>query len=305
MRLRIPRGLLLSAVIGCALSGLSAAQQAATNSAAPAGAPATSPAAAQAAVIAAAAAARPAPPDDPALAVTPMKETYNAKPGETDCVFNYHVTNTSIEEVVIKDVVTSCGCSVPKLPSKPWKLAAGASGDFQITVDLRGKSGSLIKTATIETQKGQKNLMLIINVPVPAAVSTDPGSRARNMQLAAGDRQAVFKGDCIRCHVAPTTGLMGAPLYRAACGVCHEAEHRGSMVPDLKTLAHETNRDFWRAMIVAGKPGTLMPGFSMDMGGPLNRAQIDSLVDYVAQAFPSQSSASAAAAAKPAVKAHE
>ena len=34
-------------------------------------------------------------------------------------------------------------------------------------------------------------------------------------------------------------------------------------------------------MVVAGKPGTLMPGFSTDMGGPLNRMQIDSLVDYL------------------------
>jgi cytochrome c553 len=302
MRHRISRGLLLRAVIGSALSGISAllAQQAVTNPLAPT----PSPAEAQAAVIAAAAAARPAPPDDPALTVVPLKKTYNAKPGETDCVFSYDVTNTSNEEVIIKDVVTSCGCSVPKLPSKPWKLPPGGSGNFQILVDLRGKSGSLIKTATVDTLKGQKSLMLIINIPAPAPVSTDPEMRARNMQLAANDRQAVFKGDCIRCHVTPTMGQMGQPLYAAACGVCHEAEHRGSMVPDLHKIAHATSRDYWKSMIVAGKPGTLMPAFSMDMGGPLNRAQIDSLTDYLVQTFPSQPTVPAATPAKTAAPTH-
>jgi cytochrome c553 len=186
---------------------------------------------------------------------------------------------------VIREVQTSCGCTVPKLPSKPWKLAAGESGEFQLNVDLRGKSGNLVKTATIQTLKGVKNLMLQISIPVPPAASTDADTRARNMQLAAGDRQAIFKGDCMRCHVNPALGQMGQPLYAAACGVCHDAEHRGSMVPDLRALAHPTDRDFWKAMIVAGKPGTLMPGFSMDMGGPLNRAQIDSLADYLTREF--------------------
>jgi mono/diheme cytochrome c family protein len=125
--------------------------------------------------------------------------------------------------------------------------------------------------------------MLQISVPMPPAVSTDPENRARNMQLAAGDRQAVFKGDCIRCHVTPTIGQMGQPLYGAACGICHDAAHRNAMVPDLRMLPHPTNHDFWKAMIVAGKPNTLMPGFSADVGGPLTRAQIDSLADYLTQ----------------------
>lgn len=245
-----------------------------------------------------------APGDDPALQVAPANQNYTAKAGETDALFNYKVTNVSSEELIIKDVVTSCGCSVPRLPSKPWKLAPGATGEFQINVDLRGKFGNLVKTATIETEKGVKQLMLQISVPMPPAVSTDPESRARNMQLAAGDRQAVFKGDCIRCHVTPASGQMGVLLYSAACGICHDAVHRNAMVPDLRELPHATNRDFWKSTIVAGKPNTLMPAFSADMGGPLTRAQIDSLADYLTQEFSPRHPAGSASDKPAPAKAH-
>ncbi|MFM7750264.1 MAG: c-type cytochrome, partial [Opitutaceae bacterium] len=75
--------------------------------------------------------------------------------------------------------------------------------------------------------------------------------------------------------------LTGGDLYKVACGICHDAEHRASFVPLLRDLQRPADRDYWRTMVVAGKPGTLMPGFSADMGGPLNRMQIDSLVEYL------------------------
>ncbi len=83
-------------------------------------------------------------------------------------------------------------------------------------------------------------------------------NRAKNQGLAKADRQAVFKGECAKCHAEPTKGKIGRELYAVACGICHEAEHRASMVPDLKALNKPTSRDYWLQWIAHGKADTLM-----------------------------------------------
>ena len=102
--------------------------------------------------------------------------------------------------------------------------------------------------------------------------------RIRNQQLVAQDRQAIFKGDCAKCHVEPTVGKTGKELYQTACGICHDAEHRAEMVPSLLALKHPTDASYWREWITTSKPGSMMPAFGKGAGGPLDEAQIDSLV---------------------------
>ena len=67
--------------------------------------------------------------------------------------------------VSIVQVRTSCGCTVAQLPQQPWTLAPGAGGEVVLTVDLRGKSGVLVKTATIDTPTGFKNFTFKITLP--------------------------------------------------------------------------------------------------------------------------------------------
>ena len=223
-----------------------------------------------------------------ALVVEHASQEYKAAVGETQHTFTFRVRNQSNDEVLIERVVTSCGCSSARLPATPWKLPSGASGEFSVTMDFTGKTGVLMKTATIETAQGGKKVDFRVNIsaaPDPAPAGVDD-RRVRNLQLAAADRQAVFKGDCAKCHVAPTFGLHGKELYVVACGICHDAEHRASMVPDLKTLTHANTREFWDSIVTHGKPGTLMPAFGEREGGPLTTAQISSLVNYLATAFP-------------------
>src|SRR5438552_3056391 len=71
-----------------------------------------------------------------------LKE-YAAKPGETNAHFIFNLTNVSSAPVLINFVRTSCGCTVAKLPSTPWKLEPGSNGPIQVTVDLRGKLGTI------------------------------------------------------------------------------------------------------------------------------------------------------------------
>ena len=80
---------------------------------------------------------------------------------------------------------------------------------------------------------------------------------------------------------------MAEALYQADCAICHEAEQRATMVPDLHNLKTATNPDFWQTWIAHGKPGSFMPAFSTADGGPLTDMQIASLTAYLSQAIPS------------------
>ena len=215
--------------------------------------------------------------DAVALQVKPSRLDDEAAPGAVEHVFIFHVTNVSAEDVTIIAANTSCGCSVARLPAQPWVLAPGQGGDVRVTVDLVGKHGVLAKVATLDTLEGRKVLAMTLRLPEQAAGD----ARGANLQQAIVDRQAVFKGACAACHATPTIGLRGTELYSAACGICHEAENRASMVPDLSARAEPRSRAEWQQMIVEGKPGTLMPAFATKAGGPLDDAQIESLVNYL------------------------
>jgi mono/diheme cytochrome c family protein len=212
---------------------------------------------------------------------------YQAKPGDTNAYFVFYLTNNTPEEIVITQVRTSCGCTVAKVPATPWKLAPGTNGQIEVTVNLQGKRGLVVKTVSVySTAYTGKNLTVKVDIPEPMAGPM--GDRSRNLQIATADRQAVFRGDCAQCHAAPAAGKKGAELFTAVCGVCHEAEHRASMVPDLRNLNHSTDRIYWKVWAAQGKQGSLMPGFSKSVGGPLTDEQIESLADFLADHIPSR-----------------
>jgi hypothetical protein len=223
------------------------------------------------------------PREETALAFDTTSKTYTAKPGEESCAFHFQVKNTSEKEVVINQVRTSCGCTIAKLPSQPWHIMPGAGGEITLVMDLRGKTGTIIKTATIDLPTSFKELTIVVMVPDISALPNP--NRIMNQQIATLDRQAIFKNECADCHAVPTRGQMGPALYTAACAICHDSKHRASSVPDLHALSHPTDSDFWREMVTHGKPKTMMPGFARAEGGPLTGAQIDSLVAYLASEF--------------------
>jgi hypothetical protein len=212
------------------------------------------------------------------------------KTGTAEARFTFNLTNISTEEITITSVHTSCGCTVAQLPPLPWMIAPGTNGQVNVTMNLASKSGIVFKTVTVTSDKGVKNLLVKTTIlpPEPAPMS---GSREDNQQIAKADRQAVFKGDCARCHVEPTKNRMGKELFTAACGICHEAEHRATMVTDLHSLKKETNATYWRMWINFGKDASAMPAFATERGGPLNPEQVESLVDYLLIAFPSKPAA--------------
>jgi mono/diheme cytochrome c family protein len=238
------------------------------------------------------------------------QKKYDAKPGESTAPFSFHVTNTSSAEVSITRLQTTCGCTVaqlPPLPNEPFKLGAGSNVSINVNMDLRGKVGAISKVVNIDSSDGHHALTVVVTIPPPAAVaaSGDPhapnamGNRAQNIQSALADRQAIFKGDCASCHVQKGVGKFGQELYAASCGICHDAEHRAAMVPDLKVPRSERDLAFWQKWIMEGKPGTLMPAFAQAHGGPLTQEQIDSLTVYLFQNYPKKPQSVAASPATP------
>ncbi len=252
-------------------------------------------------------AAPPIAPRSDFLAWDADSKNFDAKPGELTARFIFYATNTSPDTVVVTNLQRSCGCTEATMPAHPWTLAPGATGPIRATIDLRGKAGNISKLLTVQSTIGSKGLSLNVEIPPSPSANLNPTpnpnlnltpnlnppsptnspnmDRKSNQQAASLDRQAVFKGDCAACHAEPTVGKMGHELYQSGCGICHDAEHRAEMVPDLHTLKHPATAEYWTQWITASKPRSMMPAFAKAHDGPLNEQQIASLVDYLIHAM--------------------
>ena len=205
--------------------------------------------------------------------------------------FTFWVTNISAADATILATEAECDCTVVEAKKTlPWSLAPGASGPLNVRVNTRGRFGSLTKTVTVRTSHGTQVLTLNMTIPLTPAPS-NVSVRQQDMLAAKADRQAVFRGHCAACHTPPATGLTVATLFEKACGICHTAQYRAEVVPDLAALKHPTDAAYWRAWIASGKEGSLMPAFAKSQGGILESNEIESLVAHLTEKFPSQAAA--------------
>ena len=125
----------------------------------------------------------PSAPDSNALKWDADVKEVNARPGELSAPFSFVVTNVSDHEVTINALRTSCGCTVAQLPTTPYKLEPGSNVSIAVTLDLRGKSGTLAKTVTVASSAEIKSLIVRANIPqatpgVPVAYPAAPVSVA-------------------------------------------------------------------------------------------------------------------------------
>jgi len=219
-----------------------------------------------------------------------LGKRYQSRLDELDIKFEFHFLNKTKKEISIKRTFTSCGCTVAKLPTTPWVIKPGQKGSIPITMDVRGKSGVIEKQTTVITDLG--NVILTTKVAIGAVRSSSKPrkrskeERAENLKLAAQNRQAIFQNNCVECHVEPTKGKRGRQLYATACGICHDATNRASFVTELRAISKGKKQAYWEQWIKDSKPGTLMPAFAKENGGPLDDSQIKSLVAYLIRVFP-------------------
>ncbi len=88
---------------------------------------------------------------------------------------------------------------------------------------------------------------------------------------------AIFFEPCARCHIDKGRGLSGKNLFFADCIMCHRL---GSIGPSLSKL-EKLPREELKKAIMQGVPETRMPPFLDDLGGPLKRSDIKSLINYI------------------------
>ena len=215
-------------------------------------------------------------------------KVHKATMDERDVGFIFRFQNDTGAEVRIKRADSTCGCTVARLPKLPWVIAPGETGSIPVTMDISGKIGVITKSIILQTDKG------FIPLKARAVIASDTGpdmkrskeERAANLRAAAENRQAIFQGKCVECHVKPTVGKRGKQLYTTACGICHEAKDRASFVPDLRLLANGKDKNYWHQWTTDSKPGTLMPAFGKKHGGPLDDNQIKTLVAYLTRIYP-------------------
>ena len=85
--------------------------------------------------------------------------------------------------------------------------------------------------------------------------------------------------------ISPTE-IAGAQRYVRYCALCHGAHAEGYAADNAPSLVSPTfaataSDEFLRAGIAWGRPGTAMAGYSKAIGGPLDPAEIDSLIAYL------------------------
>jgi mono/diheme cytochrome c family protein len=254
--------------------------------------------------------ALPQPPVENFLAFDAQQKEVSVTNGMPEANFVFNLTNISSGEVIVNWVQTSCGCTVAKLPSTPWKLAPKESGQISATMKLAGTAvgGTKTKALTVSTDKGNKVLIVKATILPGAPGPMTEADRMSAQKIAIANRQAVFTDpSCIQCHAATAKDAaghdkVGKDLFAAVCDVCHESEHQASFVPKLAHLKEPTSAEFWKNWVMHGKPGTLMPAFAKSEGGILSDAQVDSLVAYLTVTIPSKAAAQNTVPAKTVVQ---
>jgi len=76
----------------------------------------------------------------------------------------YRFTNVGNEELVIRDVKASCGCTIPEWDKRP--IPAGEKGSITVAFDSKGKPGNQSKTVTITANTNPPTTMLTFRAMV-------------------------------------------------------------------------------------------------------------------------------------------
>jgi hypothetical protein len=86
--------------------------------------------------------------------------------GET-VAYSFIFKNSGKSDLVISDVSTSCGCTVPSFPKTPIK--PGKSGTIKITFNSAGKHGYQLKNIVVVANTQPNTKLLQIKAQVVAA----------------------------------------------------------------------------------------------------------------------------------------
>jgi hypothetical protein len=154
------------------------------------------------------------------------------------------------------------------------RLKPGEKGKIRLSVDIRGKLGTIYKTVEVNTndpENSKSTIALRMTIKDP-------------VHMKAYSAAEIFSGSCRSCHVLQGKGKEGFDLFVADCMMCHSP---GRIAPSQRDMRMKPREHLEKA-IREGVEKTSMPGWDLTHGGPLKEAEIMSLLDYLSPAVKAQ-----------------
>ncbi|MFQ5455265.1 MAG: DUF1573 domain-containing protein [Nitrospirota bacterium] len=180
----------------------------------------------------------------------------------------FRFVNIGNEDLIIKEVNTSCGCTAALISSETIK--PDEEGEIQISYNSEARSGKVTRKITVVSNDPvEPEKELVINAYVDASMHEG---------FKSGD--SLFSERCGSCHAEPAEGKKGKELYEAVCHFCHGIRGEGKTAPPLIGKWRVGEKSL-RDTIMKGVAGTEMPAFGKKNGGPLYDEQIESLLSYI------------------------
>lgn len=177
--------------------------------------------------------------------------------------------NTGASTLYIRDLTVTCGCTVVDVSTR--SIDPGKSASLTVRIEPDAKEGLVEKSVTIATNDPDGPLR---TVTVRAQVQRD-----LHAMSSLAKEKSIFSQECRSCHVDRGMGKKGKELYAADCSMCHGSLEEKDHVRALNGPRLAEDLEDLRALIAQGNGRGSMPGFSKAAGGPLDDAEIDSLVD--------------------------
>lgn len=189
----------------------------------------------------------------------------------------FKVRNLGEKTLSIRDIRSTCGCTVAQMKHK--KIAPGATADLEVIMDTSMKQGDVNKTIDIASNDP---LNKTVSINVKAKVTSPHADLGTGSERTA----KIFTGRCAKCHVENGIGKQGEDLFFADCAMCHGYRAKGipGEAPALIPFDYHNKiiAGAMRTIIAKGsKTHRSMPGFDKESGGPLDEKQIDSLIEYL------------------------
>lgn len=177
--------------------------------------------------------------------------------------YTFTFENKGHEDLIIKDVTTSCGCTAALVSNDVIK--PGEKGEVKVSYDSQGRAGKVLRTITI-----------ISNDPVePSKEITIIADVDSSMHMTFNVNESLFSEKCGGCHFFPAAGKQGKSLYEAVCTFCHGRTASG--LDRLKVIPEDKLNN----AIKNGILGTEMPAWIKDSNGPLDNDQVNSLISFI------------------------
>src|SRR5512135_1387117 len=109
------------------------------------------------------------------------------------------------------------------------RLKPGEKGKIRVSVDIRGKLGTIYKTVSVNTndpRTPETTLAVRMTIKDPTHMKTYSASE-------------IFGGACKSCHVLQGKGRQGFDLFVADCMMCHAAGKIAPVARDMKEKSKE------------------------------------------------------------------